>query len=552
MSTPVEESCRDSIPLTALNLSTIQDLRKENPCIEPLPLYNRELSSFEGLIYHIGVGVFHRSHQAVYTHNVLLDQLAEDSPAERWAIMGVSLHSLKTRSVLEKQDFLYSVFSRDQDTTKLSVVGSILDIALSSHANTLEMMADPRTRIVSLTITEKAYHIDLRSNKLDLSEPTVAHDLNHPNEPAQSAGGFIAQALKLRMQRGLLPFTVQSCDNLPGNGMIAKTMVLDFIAALKDKDFLAWAQANCKFPGSMVDRITPATKARNPSQPDQYSDGVRSEICKKASIKDEWPIVAEPFSQWVIEDNFVNGRPNWEAKGAQFVDDVAPFETMKLRLLNGSHSALSYVGYLLRHRFVGNAIDHSIVRSFLKKFMAEQCETVPPVPGVDLDEYQANLISRFENPYNNDTLIRLARDGSHKIVTSMREAALINSRAGRSVDAFGVVFASWARFSCGVDEEGEAIDFEDSQKEEVMMKVKEIFSGIDDGGFVSNVSPSRAAVVSLLAFVFGDDFASDDRIADTAFESIDKLARSSTRELIRSYLSGKVDKSENVKAQESK
>jgi fructuronate reductase len=533
MSTAVEECCQDPIPLSTSKLSAIADLQKGKPNIQPLPTYNRDVSSFEGLICHIGVGAFHRSHQAVYTHKVLLDQVAGDASSERWAIVGVSLHSLSTRDVLAKQDFLYSVLSRDAESTSLTVVGSIVDIVLSSDADTIELMADPRTRIVSLTVTEKGYHFDLRNGELKLSEPSVAHDLRHPEEPAQSAEGFIVKALRLRMQRGVLPFTVLSCDNLPGNGALAKNMVFQFIVALGEEDLLAWAQENCKFPGCMVDRITPATKARDPSHPNPYSDSVRSEICKTACIKDLWPIVAEPYTEWVIEDDFVNGRPNWDAK---WVIDVAPFEKMKLRLLNASHSALAYVGYLLRHRYVECAVENSIVRSFLKQFMTEQSKTIPLVPGVDLSEYQTTLLVRFDNPYITDSLLRLAQDGSQKLVTSMLEAALINARAGRSVNAFAVVIASWARFNCGVDEEGQAIDIQDLFKEDLTAMAKNIFGGIDDEGFVSVSSPSRAAVVALLAKVFGDELASNDLIADAVFRAVVKLAGSSTRELVRAYL----------------
>jgi len=279
-------------------------------------------------IVHLGIGAFHRAHMAAY-----IDDLLARDP--RWGIIGASLRRPDTRDALAPQDFLYTLAVRDASGMTTRVIGSVLDIldANTQRAELLALMADPRIRIVSLTVTEKGYCHDPATGALDPSHPDIVHDLAHPEAPV-SAPGLIVRAIELRREAGLAPFTVLSCDNLPANGETTRRIVAGF-AARRSADLAAYVEANIAFPSTMVDRIVPAT-----------TDADRATVRDATGRDDAWPIVTEPFTQWVIEDRFASGRPAFELAGAELVDDVEPFERMKLRMLNGSHSTLAYLGYL--------------------------------------------------------------------------------------------------------------------------------------------------------------------------------------------------------------
>jgi mannitol 2-dehydrogenase len=364
----------------------------------PLPAYARAVDSFHGIICHLGVGGFHRSHEAVYTHNVLLSQEKQrktDPEAaatqKRWGLVGIGLMPWDKgmADVLDEQNGLYTVLARDTEKTTGMVVGSVVDFVYApadpSGKKVVERLANPATKIVSLTVTEKGYCLD-QALQLDLSNPLVAHDLEHRNERPHSAVGTICAALSLRRLRGLSPFTVMSCDNLPGNGTLTRAMVLGFLNAWGDGSLTLWVENRCTFPNTMVDRITPATRpllspptpfppppppptkedsdetaaaaaaaqtgeaapAPAPAKPDPFSDGIRTLVKETVGVEDKWPVICESYVQWVVEDKFVNGeRPLWETQGALFVPDVHPYEMMKLRLLNAGHSAISYASYLM-------------------------------------------------------------------------------------------------------------------------------------------------------------------------------------------------------------
>ena len=280
-------------------------------------------------IVHLGIGAFHRAHMAAY-----VDSLLGKNPS--WGIIGASLRRPDTRDALAPQDFLYTVAIRDASGTTNRVIGSILDIldANTQRAELIETMADPAIRIVSLTVTEKGYCHDPSTGELDEKHPDIVHDLAHPDAPV-SAPGIIVKALALRHKRGLAPFTVMSCDNLPSNGKTAGRILRRF-AELRGlgESFVGYVQG-VSFPSTMIDRIVPAT-----------TDADRAIVAEITGLEDAWPIMTEPFTQWVIEDDFPAGRPPFETVGAELVDDVEPFERMKLRMLNGSHSTMAYLGYI--------------------------------------------------------------------------------------------------------------------------------------------------------------------------------------------------------------
>jgi mannitol 2-dehydrogenase len=401
---------QESFPLSAANLPKIAKAQKAamKPNASPLPSYARSLSSFDGVICHIGVGGFHRSHMAVYTHQRLMSQMTPgfNGNRERWGIIGIGIMpwDKEMGNVLKKQDNMYTVLGRDHERTSGTVVGSIVGFVgpdAATENNVLERLASAQTKIVSLTITEKGYCLDV-NHALDLNNPLVKHDLEKPDEVCQSAVGTIVKALELRFDRGMNPFTVMSCDNLPGNGHITEHMVRGFLLAKGRDDLTDWVEANCTFPNTMVDRITPATRPLIPDRPHPFSDTIRTLVRDTCAVDDEWPVIAEGYMQWVIEDKFLYGRPAWEKEGALFVSDVGPYEAMKLRLLNAGHSAISYSSYLMGHRYVDTAMDSQSLQprsnpvpDFCVRFFQEQSPNVPPVPGVDLDDYKQTLLKRF-------------------------------------------------------------------------------------------------------------------------------------------------------------
>lgn len=426
--------------MTALNAETVASLARDDLAV---PTYDR--SRLRAGIVHVGVGGFHRAHQAMY-----LDRLMNEGKALDWAICGVGVlpQDARMRDALLSQDGLYTLVLKHPDgTLEGRVIGSVVDYLLAPDdpEAVVERMASPETRIVSLTVTEGGYHVNPVTGEFDDTDPAVRADLADGAVPATTFG-LVTEALRRRRDRGVTPFTVASCDNIQGNGDVAHRMFTAF-ARLKDPGLAAWIEEHVPFPNSMVDRITPVT-----------TDEDRATVAERFGVDDAWPVVAEPFTQWVIEDRFADGRPPYEDVGAQLVDDVEPYELMKLRLLNASHQALCYLGYLAGYRYAHEVCSDPTFVRFLRDYMArEGAPTLLPVPGVDLEEYQATLIERFANPHVRDTLARLCAESSDRIPKWLVPVIRANLAAGGEVERSAAVVAAWARYAEGVDEQGEPI-----------------------------------------------------------------------------------------------
>lgn len=399
-------------------------------------------------IVHVGIGAFHRAHQAVYT-----DETLALDPA--WGITAASLRSPDTRDALEPQDGLYTLAVRGAEGEQLRVIGAIGEVLVPNESATarrllLNAMADPRVNIVTLTVTEKGYCHDPATGALNEDHPDIRHDLENPDTP-RTALGYIAEALARRRAENLRPFTVLTCDNLPSNGKVAKT-VLDRFAALRDPDLGAYVAGELACPSTMVDRITPAT-----------TDADRAAIANTLGMEDAWPVVTEPFTQWVIEDRFPHGRPPWETAGAEMVADVEPYELMKLRLLNGAHSSLSYLGYLAGHETVADTMADPAFEAYVRALMEEVTPTVQPhMPaGTDLSGYKAALIDRFHNPALKHRTWQICMDGSQKLPQRLLGSIGDHLAAGHPFPLLALGVAGWMRYVTGIDEKDQPIDVRD-------------------------------------------------------------------------------------------
>ncbi|MDD7921432.1 mannitol dehydrogenase family protein [Actinomycetospora callitridis] len=440
---------------TTLTAATLADL----PADVPGPTYDRGAVSVG--IVHFGVGGFHRAHQAMY-----LDQLMQQGKALDWGICGVGVLESDKRmaEVTEAQDDLYTLVLKHADGRReAQVIGSIVDYlyAPEDPDAVLERMTDPATRIVSLTVTEGGYHKSASTGEFDDRDPAIQADIAaEPGTPPRTTFGYIVEALRRRRDDGTGPFTVMSCDNIQGNGHVAHAMITAY-ARRKDPELADWIEGNVPFPNSMVDRITPRT-----------TDSDREELEAATGIVDAWPVVCEPFTQWVLEDRFAAGRPPFEDVGVQVVDDVEPYELMKLRLLNASHQAIAYLGYLAGYRYAHEVAGDELFAGFTRAYMdREATPTLAPVPGVDLDDYKATLIERFANPEIRDTLARLAAESSDRIPTWLVPVIRINlqnSQGGQhgELERSALIVAAWARYAEGVDEQGEPIEVVDTGRAE--------------------------------------------------------------------------------------
>lgn len=407
-------------------------------------------------IVHFGVGGFHRAHQAMY-----LDRLMNGGKALDWAICGVGLlpSDEQMKNALTEQDCLYTLVEKRSDGVYAArVIGSIVEYlyAPDDPQAVVRRLADPATRIVSLTITEGGYSIDDVTGEFDPGTPEVAADLRSGATP-RTVFGLVTEALALRRWAGHPPFTVVSCDNLQGNGVLARRAFVSF-ARLRDPELGAWIGEHVRFPNSMVDRITPVT-----------TDADRAEVRRRFGIDDRWPVVCEPFVQWVLEDSFSCGRPALEEVGVQVVADVEPYELMKLRLLNASHQGLCYFARLCGYEFVHEAARDPLFVTFLRQYMdAEATPTLAPVRGVDLSEYKDTLIERFGNPQIRDTIARLCAESSDRIPKWLLPVVRVQLTQGGEVSRSAAIVASWARYAEGHDEQGQPIEVVDRQRERIM------------------------------------------------------------------------------------
>jgi fructuronate reductase len=458
------------------------------------PTYDR--AALQTGIVHLGLGAFHRAHQAAYTEAVL------NGGDLRWGTIGASLRSPETRDALAPQDNLYTLALRDAAGERLRVIGGLTAclVAPEDPERLLSAMTRPETRIVSLTVTEKGYCHNPAAAELDERHPDIVHDLAEPHRP-RSAIGFIVEALARRRARGIAPFTLLSCDNLPANGETLKRVVARF-AQLRDRDLGRFVAEEVECLATMVDRIVPAT-----------TEADRATVGAATGLHDAWPVVAEPFTQWVIEDRFPSSRPEWERAGAMFVKDVAAFELMKLRLLNGSHSTLAYLGYLAGHETVAETMAAPGFGRLVEDLMAQEAApTLPPLPGLDLPAYQRDLVARFCNPALRHRTWQIAMDGSQKLPQRLLNTIRARLAANAPFPRLALGVAAWMRYAAGIDEKGRAIDVRDP----LAVRIKQATQGIGE---------AAALVEAYLGFgeVFGVDLPADARFRAAATKALAEL-----------------------------
>ncbi|MDR0474473.1 MAG: mannitol dehydrogenase family protein [Treponema sp.] len=402
-------------------------------------------------IVHIGLGNFHRSHQAVYQDELLNRNL------DKSGIFAVNLipDSFPLGPIMEKQDNLYTLITKPPFAeAEIRIIGSImgyLNISQSEAAKeaALARIAYEKTSIVSLTVTEGGYYFNKETFEPNPNEAAVQRDMENPQDP-KTAAGFLAAALERRFRENRKALTVVCCDNVPQNGKVLQSSVMFFCREHR-REILPWLEDNVSFPSSMVDRITPAT-----------TQALIEELETKYGISDEHPVCGEDFRQWVLEDNFKTQVPDYAACGVQLVKEVEPYELMKMRLLNGSHSALAYAGYLLGCRFVDEGITNPLLGNFIRNhYMEEVTPTLEPVPGINIKAYKDTLVSRFSNKNISDTILRLASQGTSKIPGFILNPLADTVRRQLPHSAMIFALASWARFLSGRDEQGKGILIED-------------------------------------------------------------------------------------------
>ena len=428
--------------MTSLNAKTVSGL---SPAVG-IPHYDR--SGITGGIVHFGVGAFHRSHEAMFIHRIL------ESGITDWGIVGVGTlpGDSAMRDALVAQDCLYTLVTTSPHGEVVpTVIGSIIEyiFAPDDAAAVLARIDAPTTRIVSLTITEGGYGVNDATGEFDPSDEATLADLAGFASGAvpRSPLGFITAGLAARRAAGRVPFTVMSCDNIQGNGEMASNAIIAF-AALVDPELAQWIVANVRFPNSMVDRITPAT-----------TDEMRTSVSERFGVEDRWPVLSESFEQWVLEDNFSDGRPPFELVGVQLADDVSPYEKMKLRLLNATHQAMSYLGLLSGAVYVHEVCRDELFSTFLRGYMShEAIPTLEPVPGIHLEEYCAELMRRFGSEAIKDTLARQIVDGSERIPKFLLPVISDRLAAGESIRRSALVLAAWSRFIDGTSDSGAQLE----------------------------------------------------------------------------------------------
>jgi mannitol 2-dehydrogenase len=443
----------DLIQLNAQNISSISS---RLAC----PKYERNF--INAGIVHIGVGGFHRSHQAYYIHQLLGANQNSD-----WGICGIGLREGDSHmaNVLKKQDCLYTLITQHSSgKDKCEIIGSIVDyiFAIETPDLAIDKMAHPETKIVSLTITEGGYNFNPNTGNFNLENPDIQHDLRNPNAP-KTVFGFLTAALKKRRDKGLAPFTILSCDNVQHNGDVARNMLLSYVEQI-DSSLFNWIKKEVCFPNSMVDRITPVTTKSS------------IELLKhNYQINDDWPIVCEPYIQWVIEDDFSNGRPPLEKFGVQFVEDVTPYEKMKIRLLNAGHSVLGILGAIHGHATINDCMEDKILSAFMRQFMdKEVTPRLGEIKGIDLKEYKNSLEDRFSNPNIKDGVSRICSESSAKLPKFLIPTIQENLDAGGSIKYGTFVLVAWAYYNDKrMDFKNNPIEIIDDRKEELHQFAKQ-------------------------------------------------------------------------------
>ena len=456
---------------------------------------------------HLGIGAFHRAHQAVYAD----ERLAQEPD---WAILGASLRSADTAEALNPQEGLYSLAVAGPEGTRHRVIGSVRGVLVAAHdpGTLLARMSDPAVRIVSLTVTEKGY-CRAASGELDEAHADIRSDLASPGAPA-SALGYLVEALRRRRAAGTAPFTVLTCDNLPANGRTLAGLVAR-LAALRDPDLGRFVANDVAFPSTMVDRIVPAT-----------TDADREAAEATLVCADAWPVAAEPFSQWVIEDRFPAGRPDLAAAGVQMTGDVEPFERAKLRMLNGSHSTLAYLGFLAGHAHVADAIGDPPFRRLIHDLMSEEvAPTLRPAPGLDLPAYRDALLTRFANPGLKHRTAQIAMDGTQKLPQRLLGTIRDRRKVGAPFGRLALAVAGWMRYATGIDENGHPYEVSDP----LAGRLKQVVTGRE--------RDARALVRALLGMeaVFGNDLPADPAFVAQVTHFVHELLVSGARATVAGF-----------------
>ena len=467
------------------------------------PRYDRQ--QLRSRIVHFGFGAFHRAHQALLTNRVLNEKGGD------WGICEISLFSGDVlMSQLRAQDHLFTVLEKGAEGNQAIVVGAVnecLNAKLDSLAAIIEKFCEPQVAIVSLTITEKGYCIDPATGKLDMHNTRILHDLENPTEP-HSAPGILVEALHRRRERGLPPFTVLSCDNIPDNGHVVKNAVLG-MAQKRSAELAGWIDAHVSFPGTMVDRIVPAA-----------TETSLAEITQELGVEDPCAISCEPFIQWVVEDNFVAGRPEWEAAGVQMVKDVLPWEQMKLRMLNGSHSFLAYLGYLAGYAHINECMEDASFREAARRLMLNEQAPTLRITDVDLTAYADSLIDRFANPALQHRTWQIAMDGSQKLPQRMLDGIRVHLERKSAWPLLALGVAGWIRYVSGTDERGDAIDVRDPLSDKIQSLVK------------ASSEAERVNALLTLSEVFGQDLPHNSVFVDAVNEAYQRLTRYGARQAV--------------------
>ena len=485
------------------------NLLKTTQSIKNKPLYNRQ--TMTARIVHIGFGAFHRAHQALFT-----DRLLNKGNSD-WAICEVNIvGGEELINDIRKQDHLYTVLEKGATSKQAYIIGSVKESLLAPTdgiETILEKMADPLVEIVSLTVTEKGYCMLPGGTGLDLNNELIKADLASPSKP-MSAPGVIVEALHRRMQRGLKSFTALSCDNMPENGLVLRKAILD-LANARDPELAKWIESNTTFPCTMVDRIVPA------ATPETLEE-IQEEL---GGMFDPCGIACEPFIQWVIEDNFVTSRPNWNEVGAEFVDNVVPYEEMKLRMLNGSHSFLAYLGYLAGYEHINDCMnDENYKKATLSLMMQQQAPTLNVPSHVNLQQYAEKLIERFSNPSLKHRTWQIAMDGTQKLPQRMLDSIRWHIKHNSDFSLLALGVAGWIRYVGGIDDNQQIIDIRDPMVEEL----KRLVAASDDG-------IERVNTLLSLAAVFGSDLPNNalfkDKVTQHYLSLMEKGAKQTIKDL---------------------
>ena len=460
-------------------------------------------------IVHLGIGAFHRAHQAIYTDEALT------ACGGSWGICGVSLRSPDMRERMRVQDGLYTAVEKSSSAVHRRIVGSVREVLYLAEDRTAvaARLAAGATRIVSLTVTEKGYCHDPATGRLNFAHADIAADLGD-REQARSVVGLLTAAFSARRAQCAGPLSVVCCDNLPHNGAVLRGLVAEFAHAC-DPALARWIEANAAFPSTMVDRIVPAPTAADIADNDAA-----------LGLHDAAAVVFEPFRQWVIEERFVTERPQWEAGGAQFVADVAPFELMKLRMLNGSHSALAYLGYLAGYDYIYQVSADPRCERLLNGLWDEAGATLPLLPGIDLACYRRDLLARYRNAALPHRTWQIAMDGSQKLPQRLLHPARERLLTGAPIAHLALAVAGWMRYVDGIDERGQPIDIRDPLAAE--------FKRIVDGTSRTDPDARVRGLLSLRA-IFGDDLPADRRFVDAVSGWYRELARDGVRHVLDAH-----------------